>query len=207
MNARGGQTGSGQSAACALGLALLTVLTGCATPTAEADNAIAQTATSLPMTSAERLANDLAQADAAFERGDTAALARHLRSIELAGATPSDALGEDALQAWRSSLAQEEPPMRGRVLGPAYISGTLAAGSRLNTEQVMLGGKAVSIAAGTAPQGGLRLRIARGDGKTVCEQSPAHARECRFVPAYTQRYRIELHNSGKRNARYHIVFD
>ena len=51
------------------------------------------------------------------------------------------------------------------------------------------------------------LRVVRGDGKTVCEQTPAHARECRFVPSYTQRYRIVLQNTGKGEARYHIVFD
>jgi len=159
------------------------------------------------MTSTERLANDLSAAGTAFERSDLAALATHLRAIELAGATPSDSQGEKTMQAWRSLVSQDALPMRGRALGPAYISGKLAPGATLDTEQVLLGGKSVGIAAGTVPQGGLRLRVSRGDGKPVCEQSPAHARECRFVPAYTQRYRIELFNSGTRNARYHIVLD
>ena len=159
------------------------------------------------MSPVERLANDLAMADVAFENGDAKALANHLQSIDLAGATPSDANGEAKLNAWRSSIAAAPPAMRGRVLGPAYLSGILAAGSRINTEQVLLGGKAVSIAAGTAPRDTLRLRIVRGDGKIVCEKSPAHARECRFVPTYTQRFRIELYNTGPEDARYHLVFD
>jgi|TARA_R100000049_G_C1953524_1_gene103826 hypothetical protein len=181
-------------------------LVGCAVPADPGPSAIIP-APSSGMTSTERLAYDLIEADSAFAADDRELLAEHVRAIELAGARPSDARGEAALRAWRGALPPEQRPMRGRVLGPAYISGRLAPGGKLRTEQVMLGGKPVSVAAGTAPRNGLRLRIARGDGNLVCEQSPAHARECRFVPTYTQRYRIELHNSGKRDARYHIVFD
>ncbi|KEO88646.1 hypothetical protein EH31_16960 [Erythrobacter longus] len=159
------------------------------------------------MTSTERLANDLSAAGTAFERSDLATLETHLRAIELAGASPSDRHSEETMLEWRSVVSKDALPMRGRALGPAYISGTLAPGATLDTEQVLLGGKSVGIAAGTTPQGGLRLRVSRGDGKAVCERSPAHARECRFVPAYTQRYRIELFNSGTGNARYHIVLE
>lgn len=180
--------------------------TGCTAPD-ERGAALSAAVASVAMTSTERLANDLSEADTAFERGDPEALAQRLRSIELAGAKPANAGGEQELQAWRGSVSQEMPAMRGRVLGPAYLSGTLAPGALVDTEQLLMGGKSVSIAAGTAPREGVHLRIARADGKTVCEQSPAHARECRFVPTYTQRYRIELRNSGKRDARYHIVFD
>lgn len=181
-------------------------LASCAVPAEPVPSGVAP-APSSGMTSTERLANDLIEADTAFAADNMALLAEHVRAIELAGARPSDPLGEAALQAWRSALPAGQLPMRGRVLGPAYISGRLAPGGKLHTEQVMLGGKSVSIAAGTAPRAGLRLRIARADGDIVCEQSPAHARECRFVPAFTQRYRIELVNSGPRDARYHIVFD
>ena len=181
-------------------------LASCAVPADPAPRAISP-APSSGMTSTERLANDLIEADTAFAADDMKLLAEHVRAIDLAGARPSDPPGEAALQAWRSALPPDQLAMRGRVLGPAYISGRLAPGGKLRTEQVMLGGKSVSIAAGTAPRTGLRLRIARADGDMVCEQSPAHARECRFVPTFTQRYRIELVNSGTRDARYHIVFD
>ncbi|MEL7730505.1 hypothetical protein AAG612_13305 [Citromicrobium bathyomarinum] len=184
----------------------LATTTGCTAPD-EHGAALSAAVASVAMTSTERLANDLSEADAAFERGDSETLAQRLRSIDLAGATPSDASGKDALQEWRASAPKETRALRGRVLGPAYLSGTLAPGALVHTEQLLMGGKSVSIAAGTAPREGVHLRIARADGKTVCEQSPAHARECRFVPTYTQRYRIELRNSGKRDARYHIVFD
>ena len=195
----------------ALSILATTMLAGC---TAQTDTDVASTnagtydaLTPTTMTPTERLADDLAEADLAFENGDRDALAQRLQSIELAGAKPTDEYGRNALKLWRGDVPFSAPPMRGRVLGPAYRSGILAPGAQIETEQVLLGGKAVSIAAGTAPKGGLRLRIARGDGKTVCEQAPAHARECRFVPTYTQRYRIELFNAGKQNARYHLVFD
>lgn len=194
-------------------LALLApvLLAGC-TSQGEAEHSLArpvmQGATARgAMSPAERLANDLALADVAFESNDAKALANHLQSIDLAGATPSNAEGEAELNAWRSSIAATPSAMRGRVLGPAYLSGNLAAGARINTEQVLLGGKAVSIAAGTTPKDALRLRVVRDDGRMVCEKSPAHARECRFVPTYTQRFRIELYNAGQEDARYHLVFD
>ena len=194
-----------------LALLALALLGGC-TSKGEAEHSVARpvmqgSTAPRAMSPVERLANDLALADIAFESGDAKALATYLQSIDLAGATPSDADGEAERNAWRSSIAAAPPAMRGRVLGPAYLSGNLAAGARINTEQVLLGGKAVSIAAGTAPRDALRLRIVRGDGKIVCEKSPAHARECRFVPTYTQRFRIELYNTGPEDARYHLVFD
>lgn len=164
----------------------------------------------LPMTIAERLANDLTDASSAYATGNGAELAARLNAITLAGATPQDAGTESVLKAWHNALPHNNraaPPLRGRVLGPAYISGMLRPGATLDTQQVLLGGKSVGIAAGTAPRSGLILRIARHDGATVCEQSPAHARECRFVPTYTQRYRIILHNAGTAEAQYHIVFN
>lgn len=159
------------------------------------------------LTSTERLADDLAGASAAYANGDLNELSVRLRAIELAGAQPSDALGQASLVAWKGVVPPGDIPLRGRVLGPAYLTGTLAAGAEVDTEQLLMGGQSVSIAAGTAPRKGLRLRVLRGDGKMVCEQTPAHARECRFVPSYTQRYRIVLQNTGTGEARYHIVFD
>ena len=204
MAVRGGYLRAWPAPAAAIVMAV--GLASCAVPPEPAPSGVAP-APSGGMTSTERLANDLIEADTAFAANQMERLAEHVRAIELAGARPFDPPGEAALQAWRSALPPEQRPMRGRVLGPAYISGRLAPGGKLRPEQVMLGGKPVSVAAGTAPRTGLRLRIARADGNMVCEQSPAHARECRFIPAYTQRYRIELVNSGARDARYHIVFD
>lgn len=193
-----------------------TMLAGCAAQTGadvalsnvEANHSVAATAaTASAMTPTERLADDLAAADLAFEEGDKDTLAQRLRSIELAGAKPFSTHEKSVLKTWRDSALVSESPMRGRVLGPAYYSGSLAAGARISTEQVLLGGKAVTIATGTVPKDSFRLRIARGDGRIICERSPAHARECRFVPTYTQRYRIELYNAGVKDARYYLVLD
>lgn len=178
---------------------------GCSGAPAERPGQAAPTPASL--TSTERLADDLAEASHAYDNGDLSELTVRLRAIELAGAQPGDALGQASLVAWKGVVPPGDIPLRGRVLGPAYLTGTLAAGAEIDTEQLLMGGQSVSIAAGTAPRKGLRLRIIRGDGKTVCEQTPAHARECRFVPSYTQRFRIVLQNTGAGEARYHIVFD
>ena len=190
--------------AAALG-AFVLVSAGCSGTPAERPGQSASAPASL--TSTERLADDLAEASLAYDNGDLSELTVRLRAIELAGAQPSDEPGQAALVAWRGVVPPGDIPLRGRVLGPAYLTGTLAAGAKIDTEQLLMGGQSVSIAAGTAPRKGLRLRVLRGDGKMVCEQTPAHARECRFVPSYTQRYRIVLQNTGTGEARYHIVFD
>ena len=105
------------------------------------------------------------------------------------------------------AVARIEAPVRGRALGPGYVRGTLAPGAARRMDQLFLSGQAATVAADSRPQKHLRLKIFDGAGKLVCDRSPAHVRDCRFTPVFTQRYRIEIANGGAATAHYYLVVD
>lgn len=179
----------------------LTLLSGCAAPRAVEGNgnAIASPAS--------RLARDMLAADAAFETGDRAALADAVQRIERQGSRPLDADAPDPVLRWRAALPDAGPPVRGRALGPGYVRGTLAPGAARRMDQLFLSGQAATVAANSRPQKDLRLKIFDGAGKLVCDRSPAHTRDCRFTPVFTQRYRIEIVNGGAATVHYYLVVD
>ena len=186
------------------GIAAAALLSACATasapPTSPAfpDTALSPTA---------RLALDLAAADAAFAAGETQRLAAMLPRIEGRNPRPLDAGAPDPVAAWRAALPDTPPPLRGRALGPGYVRGTLAAGAARRMDQLFLSGQAATIAASSTPRQAMRLRIFDAAGALVCDRAPAHARDCRFTPVFTQRYRIELSNGGTKSARFYLVVD
>ena len=179
----------------------LTLLSGCAAPRAVEGNgnAIASPAS--------RLARDMLAADAAFETGDRAALADAVLGIVRQGSRPLDADAPDPVLRWRAALPDAGPPVRGRALGPGYVRGTLAPGAARRMDQLFLSGQAATVAANSRPQKDLRLKIFDGAGKLVCDRSPAHTRDCRFTPVFTQRYRIEIVNGGAATVHYYLVVD
>lgn len=155
----------------------------------------------------ERLAQDLVDADAAFAAGDTASLAPLVERIAVLEPEWLEKDTPSPLREWRVLVPDTAPPMRGRALGPGYMRGQVPGGARRVTEQLLLSGEIAHIALGSAPRGGLALRVRDADGKLACEHDPAHARDCRFVPIFTQRYRIEIENTGEAVARYYLVVD
>ena len=179
----------------------LMLLSACAAPRAVEGNgeAIASPAS--------RLARDMLAADAAFETGDRVALADAVQRIERQAPRPIDGAAPDPVRRWRAALPDVAPPMRGRALGPGYVRGTLAPGAARRMDQLFLSGQATTVAANSRPQKDLRLKIFDGAGKLVCDRSPAHARDCRFTPVFTQRYRIEVVNGGAATAHYYLVVD
>ena len=101
----------------------------------------------------------------------------------------------------------DAPPLRGRALGPGYVRGMLDVGATASLDQLFLSGQATTIAASSTPRQAMRLRLFDAAGKLICDQSPADARDCRFTPVFTQRYRIELRNGGPQSAHYYLVVD
>jgi hypothetical protein len=184
-----------------LGAAMaLMLLAACAAPrVAEGNGEIASPAS--------RLARDMLAADAAFEAGDRVALADAVQRIERQAPRPIDGGAPDPVLRWRAALPDPGPPVRGRALGPGYVRGTLAPGAARRMDQLFLSGQAATVAANSRPQKDLRLKIFDGAGKLVCDRSPAHVRDCRFTPVFTQRYRIEIVNGGAATAQYYLVVD
>lgn len=195
---------TGRSHSRWIGIGLVAALAGCAAHGTEPHAAAAPSGASR----ASGVAADLAAADAAHGNGDKRVLASTLLRLGQRGARPlDDAVADDPVPAWRAAVADKLPPLRGRALGPGYVRGTLAPGNETSLNQLFLSGQAATIAADSQPQSELRLRIYDGDGKLVCDRTPAHARDCRFTPVFTQRYRIELSNGGARRVNYYLVLD
>ena len=80
------------------------------------------------------------------------------------------------------------------------------AGQSESFEQVFLSGRKASVSVAT--QGGkpVSLRVTDGDKRIVC-QSGRDGPACNWVPLFTQRYRIEVHNGGQYLANYYLVVD
>lgn len=119
-------------------------------------------------------------------------------------ADPADVDGQAALAEWRTRAGNAQPPMRGRVLGPAFRRGWLDAGARLQLEQLFLAGQAANVAVAAAPGEGMRLAISGPDAGGTCA---GEGRSCRWTPIFTQRYTITVHNRGTMRARYYLVMD
>jgi len=156
----------------------------------------------------ERVALALASAQSAQARSDRDELARALGVIGRAGARPLDDWhGADPVPAWRALVPENvSTPMRGSPLGPGYRTGQVSAGRSDSFEQVFLSGKKASIALSTPGDTPLSLQVLDADRKPVCSTGDAR-RACRWVPLFTQRYVIEVRNSGNRVADYFLVVE
>jgi hypothetical protein len=159
-------------------------------------------AAAAPTTDAERLAIALADGDSAFRRSDKAGLTEALRRIDALGGRPFDEASPD-LRQWRQA-ANQEPPMRGRPLGPGYRSGLVSPGSSELIEQVFLSGKRASVALSIPGRGRLTLQVQNGRDEPVCGKE-SNASHCQWVPIFTDRYRIKIANPGRTAVRYFLV--
>ena len=159
-----------------------------------------------PIQRSDRLAEALANADAAATNGDAAKLAEALRTIERLDAKPLTDEDGTALEKWKAASVESDVPMRGRTLGPAYRSGLVSAGARAVITQTFYGGAPANVSLRVADGSALKIRITDKSDRNVCERSAREA-SCRWMPLYTQVHRIELVNDREQNARYYIVFD
>lgn len=167
-------------------------------------------APALPAAVIDRVADALAAGEAAESDRSGAALFAAARRLDRLAAHPL--AGQDDLAArWRRhgdmlGARDGTSPMRGRALGPAYRGGLLAAGARLDIDQIFLGGETAMVV--VVPQKGLALqiRIADPDRAQICDQavqSPKTA--CRWLPVFTTRFRISVTNPTTTPARYYLV--
>lgn len=176
-------------------------LAGCASPGAAPASAIGAAAPP-----AEQLADALLQADRAEQRGDAAALGTAALLLDRIG--PEALTDDDAqtLSRWRASLPPGIPPLRGRALGPGYRSAVLMPGAATELSQTFLGGRRAQIVVRVAQGSALKLMVRDQSERTVCE-AESDPVNCRWLPLYTQRHRIEIVNTGRKMARFYIVFD
>ena len=161
-------------------------------------------------TSVDRVADALAAGEAATSDGKSMALVSAARRLDRLAAHPAD--GQDNL-ATRWRLQGLSPgakdivvPTRGRTLGPAYRGGNLAAGGRVEIEQIFFGGEAAVVVVVPQTRRSLQIYVSDARGKQICDQivlSPKTS--CRWLPNFTTRFRISVINPGASPVRYYIV--
>lgn len=119
----------------------------------------------------------------------------------------ADGAADDPLALWRAEHpANEANPWRGRALGPAYRRARVAPGEKLRIEQVFLAGERARIAAEASGGGEVALAINNPRAEAVCQQQLAPRGMCNWLPIYTERFSIELENTGSAPASVYIVF-
>lgn len=114
--------------------------------------------------------------------------------------------GDDPLATWREELPPSTTaPLRGRMLGPAYRSGTLRPGEAIETDQLFEGGRPAKVTFSAAMQAPLTVRIADGTRREVCRTDPSNPCSCRWTPPFSGRYSIRAENKGEKAVRYFMV--
>lgn len=184
-------------------LALL-LLAGCNT-------AGGQALSSPPLAAAADPAEDAAALLAAAEAAPTAeARAPLVARLDALGVhLAADAGSDDPLAGWRSQAkAGDGTPWRGRALGPAYRRAVVAPGESLVIQQIFLAGQRARIAAqvaGTPASGQVDLAISNPRAEPVCTRQLAPRASCNWLPIFTERFAIALHNTGNREASVYLV--
>ena len=130
-----------------------------------------------------------------------------LVALDSYGARPAETAG-DPVPAWRASLpASAVPPMRGRVLGPAYRKGVLEPGATVRLDQLFDGGRQARVAVATTDEGELGIAVLDGSGKPICPSHLGQRGQCKWVPPYSGRHQIVLSNPGSARSTYYLAID
>lgn len=168
--------------------------------------ALAAQAVAAEATPVARVADTLAAGETAAAANAPHPLMAAAETLRALGARPAD---DDAAARWRRQAiaagATVTPPMRGRLLGPAYRSGRIAPGASISTEQIFLAGQRAEVAIVPHGAGTLTMRIGEGD-TAICERRVAAPRGgCSWIPTFTRRIEIRLTNASTQPLRYWLV--
>jgi hypothetical protein len=146
----------------------------------------------------------LTAADEASSRAERAPLLARLD--ELGVHLADGATDDDPLEGWRQAdKGPDDPPSPARALGPAYRTARVAPGQRMVIEQIFLAGQHARIAAQTSDGGQVALAINNPRREPVCTRQLAPAASCNWMPIYTERFAIHLHNRGRQPVNVYLV--
>lgn len=164
-------------------------------------------------TPSDQLANALRRGFEADERGDGKALMQAAIALRQIGARPGE--GEpDLAILWAErarslgTKAIRLPLWRGRVLGPAYRYGELAANGRFTTRQSFIAGQKANVV--VEPRGGVKLELSVNDdtGAPVCQVSAStKTLGCQWVPTFTGTNVIDIVNIETRPVRFYLILN
>lgn len=163
-------------------------------------------------TPASEVSQALSDGMAAEARGDAPALMAAAVKLETLGARPAEGEGDLAV-AWKikasamGAKASDAPPWRGRLLGPAYRQGTLAANASFETRQSFIAGQKADISV-ESEMDALELKVWDDDGKPVCQvTTSARLLGCRWIPSFSGPSTITIANRKAEPARYILVIN
>lgn len=168
--------------------------------------ALAAPVTEIEVTPVDRVADALAAGEEAAATNTAQPLMNAAETLRAMGAKPAD---DDAAARWRKQAiaagATPPPPMRGRLLGPAYRSGLIAPNASISTEQIFLAGQRAEVAIVPHGAGTVKIRIGEGD-TAICERQISAPRGgCSWIPTFTRRIEIRLTNGSAQPLRYWLV--
>lgn len=131
-------------------------------------------------------------------RSDAARAPMLARLDELGVQLAEGSGGDDPLDGWRqANKGPDDPPWHGRALGPAYRRARVAPGQSLVIEQIFLAGQQARIAAQTSTGASVALAISNPRAEPVCTRQLSPSASCTWMPAYTERFAIQLQNRGR----------
>lgn len=164
-------------------------------------------ASDVPEPRAVRIADALAEAEAAHDTGANERLSLLVSALQASGTAPRDQAETDMVAQWSQTAGLQTIPYRGRLLGPAYVRGELAPGESWRSAQTFKSGVPSTLAVSHKGAGPVRMKVSDQRERLVCAPGNGAKPACRFTPLYTQRYDIELINEGVGRAVYYLVFD
>lgn len=199
-------SGTSKRAAIAVLCAISALLGGCASETTpntfQVQSEKASSAQMAPLeNNAQRVAKLLAKGDEAYRAvpPNIKTLADCLRALEVLGARPRDSQA-DLLTLWRGeakAALSNHPPYRGRLLGPAYTHLYLARNKTVSIEQLFTAGQKAYVAVANKGPGPVpNITVLSDDDQVVCSTSKTNPNGCEWVPLFTKRYVIDVHNSS-----------
>lgn len=185
-------------------LGLVSCLAACA-PKSPSMEPLASSAT-MELKPAEQVAEALVAASLAERAADPDGLRSAVLDLQRLRAEPATQPLQARIAAWMDFAAIDDPPMRGRTLGPAMRSGSILPGQSNDLSQTFLSGQKATIVARSSEGNSLQLSVYDNSGGETCTQASARAL-CAWIPIYTSRYTISVSNPGQTEINYFLVID
>ncbi|WP_430429726.1 hypothetical protein [Parasphingorhabdus sp.] len=166
-----------------------------------------------PRSSVMRTANAIAQGEAALRSDQADSLMRAAQILAAVGARPADSNADNLADTWAQIASRQNPQLvapiyRGRLLGPAYKSGTITGNGSIVIEQLFLAGKKATVALVPAAASKLTIHVKNGNGEPICVKPKVKEKaSCQWLPVFTDRFEIRVQNQSQTSVKYHLVLN
>lgn len=147
---------------------------------------------------------------------DAAKLRTAVMLLKASGAYPAEEGGQNLADIWQreadkislQSATETNIPTRGRIVGPAYRNGSLFSADKTIFRETFYATRAaeVSLRLGQSSAFDIRIMADEANGKTVCHHKNIKKHvTCKWFPAWTGPYRIEIKNTGSKEDHYYLI--